>query len=191
MSRLAAAVIGLALLGYSTAAVAGAETKTDPTVVWPKNSQFNCSGILIQDEGTYQLKPDEGMLAWCDAEIEGKDKGRVLDACTVGDRCEIKGVIRGHGAFGWVKITSVRSLKQKKSGVGYTGLPKRFWGEWIDADDNFPMKMKATTDSILFGSSRPAPACKFTNIKLANEEQTRVSGRLHNLVAKPVPVRNL
>jgi Bacterial SH3 domain len=122
-SRLAAAVIGLALVGYSTAAVVGA-TKTDSRFIWPKNSQFNCSGILIQDEGTYQLKPDEGMLAWGDAEIEGKDKGRVLDACTVGDRCEIKGVIRGHGAFGWVKITSVRSLKQKKSGGGYTELPK-------------------------------------------------------------------
>jgi Bacterial SH3 domain len=120
-SRLAAAVIGLALVGYSTAA--RAETKTDRRVVWPKNSQFNCSGILIQDEGTYQLKPDEGMLAWCDAEITGKDKGRVLDACTLGDRCEIKGVIRGHGAFGWVKITSVRSLKQSCVVADPTGTP--------------------------------------------------------------------
>ena len=106
--RLAAAVIGLALVGYSTAAVGESETKTDPRFVWPKNSQFNCSGILIQDEGTYQLKPDEGMLTWCDAEIEDKDKSRVLDACTVGERCEIKGVIGGHGNFFWVKITSVR-----------------------------------------------------------------------------------
>lgn len=115
------------------------------------------------------------MLAWCDAEITGKDKGRVLDACTVGDRCEIKGVIRRHGTFGWVKITSVRSLKQKESGGEYTELPKRFWGEWIDANDN--MKMKVTADSILFGSS--APACKFTNIIVANEEETAFEVHWH------------
>jgi hypothetical protein len=111
-SRLPAVLIGLALFGHSNAAVT--ETKTDPRLVWPKNSQFNCSGILIQGEGTYQLKPDEGMLVWCDAEIEGKDKGRILDACTVGNRCEIKGVIRGHGAFLWVKITSVRPLSRRE-----------------------------------------------------------------------------
>ncbi len=105
-------------------AVVGAETKKEPSFVSPKNSQFNCNGILIQDEGTYQLKPDEGMLAWCDAEIGGKDKDRVLDPCPVGDSCEIKGIIRGHGAFGWVKITSVRSLTQEKSGGRYIGLPK-------------------------------------------------------------------
>jgi hypothetical protein len=56
------------------------------------------------------------MLTWCDAEIANRDKGQVLEACTVGDRCEIKGIIMGHGAFGWVKITSVRSLTQEKSG---------------------------------------------------------------------------
>ena len=132
--RLAAAVIGVALLGYSTAAAIGAETKKDPIFVWPKNSQFICSGILIQDEGMYQLKPDKGMLTWCDADIEDKDKGRVLDACTVGDTCEIRGTIRGHGAFGWVTITSVRLLKQEKSGdrdaspCSSNGLPQQVAG---------------------------------------------------------------
>ena len=115
--------IVVALFGDSTAAEVGAETKKDPSFVWPRNSQFNCRGILIQDEGTYQLKPDEGMLTWCDAEIAGGDKGRVLDACTVGDSCEIKGIIRGHGAFGWVKITSVRSLKQERSAEPFRNKP--------------------------------------------------------------------
>jgi hypothetical protein len=103
-----AAVIIAAVCQLLARAVGEPQIKTDPRFVWPKNSQFNCSGILIQDEGTYQLKPDDGMLTWCDAEIEDKDKSRVLDACTVGERCEIKGVIRGHGNFFWVKITSVR-----------------------------------------------------------------------------------
>ena len=84
-----------------------AANKTDPKFVWPKNSQFNCSGVLTQEEGTYRLKPDQGNLTWCDADIDGKDKGRVLDGCKLGDRCEIKGTISGHGAFSWVEITSV------------------------------------------------------------------------------------
>ena len=134
-SRLAAAVIVVALLGYSTAAEVGAETKKDPSFVWPRNSQFNCRGILIQDEGTYQLKPDEGMLTWCDAEIAGGDKGRVLDACTVGDSCEIKGIIRGHGAFGWVKITSVRSLKQEKSGAVPQQALSRLYTPQVDSPE--------------------------------------------------------
>jgi hypothetical protein len=113
-SRLAVALIALALTNHSAATANEAEKKTDRRFVWPKHSQFNCRGILAQDEGTYQLKRDENMLTWCDADIDEKDKGRVLDTCTVGDRCEIKGVIRGHGAFAWVKITSVRSLAQEK-----------------------------------------------------------------------------
>jgi hypothetical protein len=114
--RLAVALIGLALINHTTGTAMGAENKTDRRFVWPKNSQFNCSGILVLDEGSYQLKADESMLTWCDADIDDKDKGRVLDACTVGGRCEIKGTILGHGAFTWVKITSVRSLTQGKSG---------------------------------------------------------------------------
>jgi hypothetical protein len=119
-----AAVIGLALVGYSTAAAVG-ETKTDPKKLYGRKIPNSIAAVfLFKTKAHISLKPDEGMLAWCDAEITGKDKGRVLDACTVGDRCEIKGVIRGHGAFGWVKITSVRSLKQKKSAGRYTELPK-------------------------------------------------------------------
>jgi hypothetical protein len=122
-SRLAVALIGLALINHSTAM---AMDKTDRRFVWPKNSQFNCSGILAQDEGAYHLKSDEGMLAWCDAGIDDRDKGRVLNNCTVGGRCEIKGAIAGHGVFAWVKITSVRSLPPVKSGGGNNDIPKRF-----------------------------------------------------------------
>jgi hypothetical protein len=113
-SRLTVALIALPLTNHSAATANKAENKTDRRFAWPKNSQFNCRGILVQDEGTFQLKRDEDMLTWCDADIDEKDKGRVLDTCTVGDRCEIKGVIRGHGAFAWFKVTSVRSLEQKK-----------------------------------------------------------------------------
>jgi len=101
-------IIGAICVGSSSGL--GAASQTDPTPAWPKNSQFNCSGILVQEEGIFQLKPDQGMLPWCGADIEDKDKGRVLAVCKVGSRCEIKGVINGHGAFSWVKITSVRSL---------------------------------------------------------------------------------
>jgi hypothetical protein len=55
------------------------------------------------------------MLAWCDAEIGDKDEGRVLGACKLGQRCEIKGTIRGHGTFGWVEINSVKALPDGKS----------------------------------------------------------------------------
>jgi hypothetical protein len=46
-------------------------------------------------------------------------------------------------------------------------IPDRFRGEWIDDNDD-PMKMKVTADGIRFGSS-PAPACKFTDVKVADE----------------------
>jgi hypothetical protein len=96
-----------------------AETLTDRQLTWPKNSRFVCKGILVQEEGVYQLKPDKGMLAWCDASIGdavgdiGNDfsasllVNRVLNTCKPGDHCEIRGTIRGHGAFSWTAISSV------------------------------------------------------------------------------------
>jgi hypothetical protein len=98
------------LAGVSALAAAN---ETDPTLVWPKNSKFTCSGVLTQEQGTYRLASDQGMLTWCDADIDDKYKGRVLDACKLGDRCEIKGTIKGHGAFWWVDITSVKAAPAK------------------------------------------------------------------------------
>lgn len=98
-------VVGCLGVGSAMAAA----QKQDPRFVWPTNSQFSCSGFLVQEEGTYRLNPVHGMLTWCDADIGSNDKGRVLEACGLKDRCEIEGTIRGHGNFGWVKITSVRS----------------------------------------------------------------------------------
>jgi hypothetical protein len=94
--------------------VSTAASKDDPRFLWPKNSQFSCRGVLVQDGDTYRLKADANMLAWCDADIADNNEGRVLAVCKLGDRCEIKGVIMGHGAFGWVRITSVKKLDGSK-----------------------------------------------------------------------------
>ena len=109
MNRITAGLIMGAVATCLDGMSALAAAKTDPRFVWPKNSQFTCSGILAQEQGTYRLAPDQRMLTWCDADIDNKDKGRVLDACKLGDRCKIKGTIRGHGTFGWVEITSVKA----------------------------------------------------------------------------------
>jgi hypothetical protein len=59
------------------------------------------------------------------------------------------------------------------AGFGFAGLAatveisNQFRGQWIDAGAN-PMKMTVAADGVLFGSS--PPACKFTNLKVANEE---------------------
>jgi hypothetical protein len=112
MSRIATGlvIIGAVAFCLGSLSASRAANNTDLRFVWPKNSQFNCSGVLAEEDGTYRLKPDQGMLAWCDADIDNKDKGGVLRACKLGDRCEIEGTIRGHGAFGWVEITSVKAV---------------------------------------------------------------------------------
>jgi uncharacterized protein YecT (DUF1311 family) len=119
MNRIAARLLMMGAVATCLDNVSGlaAANKTDPTLVWPKNSKFSCSGVLTQEQGTYRLTPDQGMLVWCDADIGDKDKGRLLDACKLGDRCEIKGTIMGHGAFGWVEITSVRKLATHAEGA--------------------------------------------------------------------------
>jgi hypothetical protein len=83
--------------------VSTAASKDDPRFLWPKNSQFSCRGVLVQDGDTYRLKADANMLAWCDADIADNNEGRVLAVCKLGDRCEIKGVIMGHGAPSWTE----------------------------------------------------------------------------------------
>ena len=107
----------IAVMMFATAAIAtcletgpvAAANKPDPTLVWPKNSRFVCSGVLAQDDG-YRLTPDQGMLTWCSADIDDKDEARVLGACKPGQRCEIKGTIMGHGTFNWTAISSVKAL---------------------------------------------------------------------------------
>jgi hypothetical protein len=151
-----AAVIGLGLFG-STGTIAKMPT------------YLTCRGVLVHEDGEYQLKPDTGSSLWCDADISDEfglkgSVSRVLDTCKLGGRCEIEGVVNGHGAFYWVKLSSVRSLSSPSTTAE---LPNRFWGAWIDAGDN-PMKMTVTADGMLFGTS--PPACKFTNIKVANED---------------------
>jgi hypothetical protein len=98
----------LLLAAVAVLALVAPASARDPAFVWPKNSQFSCTGVLVKDEHAYQLRPDEGMLTWCDADLwEGKEL-RALKTCSLGNRCEIKGVIQGHGAFAWTKINSVR-----------------------------------------------------------------------------------
>jgi hypothetical protein len=104
MSGLVATCLGI---GVALAAA----NKPDPKLVWPKDNRFTCRGILAEEQGALQLRPDQNMLTWCDADIDDKDRGRVLSVCKLGDHCEIKGIIRGHGTFGWVAITSIIPTK--------------------------------------------------------------------------------
>ena len=80
----------------------------------PKSSiAKTCSGILteVKDfEGNYQLENASGGEL-CDSYIGEVGSAtalkQVLKVCVVGHRCHIRGLIRGHGAFWWVKIFSV------------------------------------------------------------------------------------
>ncbi|EJN15563.1 hypothetical protein PMI42_00855 [Bradyrhizobium sp. YR681] len=108
MNRVAMlAVSGLFATCLGTGVVLAATSKSDPKFVWPGDNRFTCRGVLAEEQGVLKLTPDQAMLTWCDADIDDKDRGRVLNVCKVGDRCEIKGTIRGHGAFGWVEIKSI------------------------------------------------------------------------------------
>jgi hypothetical protein len=104
-----ALAIGAASTCLDSQSALAAANKIEPRFVWPKNSKFTCRGVLVQEQGGYRLSPDQGMLAWCDADIDDQDKNRVLDACKLGDRCEIKGIIRGHGTFHWIGFTSIKA----------------------------------------------------------------------------------
>jgi hypothetical protein len=89
-------------------------------------TSLTCIGVLVHDDSGYRLKPDTGSSSWCDAEISNEygqegSVSQILSACKVGggtaklplaqsSRCEIKGIVNGHGAFYWVKLSSVRSI---------------------------------------------------------------------------------
>lgn len=109
MTRIAArlSMTGLVATCLGAGAALAAANKPDPKFVWPKDNRFTCRGILAEEQGALQLTPDQNMLTWCDADIDDKDRSRVLSICKLGDHCEIKGTIRGHGTFGWVAITSI------------------------------------------------------------------------------------
>ncbi|SEM72922.1 hypothetical protein [Bradyrhizobium sp. OK095] len=105
-------IAGLAMTGWvvtclGASATLAATNKTDPKFVWPKDNRFTCRGVMAEEQGVLLLTPDQNMLTWSDADIDDKDRIRVLKVCKLGDRCEIKGTIRGHGTFGWVEINSI------------------------------------------------------------------------------------
>lgn len=105
-------IVAIALvLGFSGSALAG-----DRTHIWP--GKLTCRGDLIQTEVlTYELKFQElEDNVWCNAMIDHKDESRVLAICKVGDYCEIKGIVDGHGSFYWYKITSI-AKKQDNRGL--------------------------------------------------------------------------
>ena len=101
------AMSGLVVICFGAGAALAATNKLDPKFVWPKDNRFTCRGVLAEEQGGLRLTPDQNMLTWCDADIDDKDRSRVLNVCRLGNRCEIKGTIRGHGAFGWVEIKSI------------------------------------------------------------------------------------
>jgi hypothetical protein len=91
----------------------------------------DCTGILVEEDGDLQLKPEYceqyhlvlkrrlvgcNTAVWCDASLEAEPSisKRVRAVCSVGDRCRIKGEVRGRGAFMWTEITLVRKLSGKK-----------------------------------------------------------------------------
>jgi hypothetical protein len=83
------------------------QTKQARDSFGPRTPNFTAAVSWPKNKGTYRLISDHDMVPWCYADIDDKDKGRVLAACKLGGRCEITGTITGHGEFGWVKITSV------------------------------------------------------------------------------------
>ena len=99
------------IAGACALALCGQGHAEDQTLIWPKNSQFTCSGVLTVIDGELQLKPDSGAKVWCDATFEGEQAKRVRATCAEGERCQVKGIIMGHGAFYWVKITSVKTTE--------------------------------------------------------------------------------
>jgi len=83
------------------------------TTATPASAQTirqDCRGVLTRDEDSYHLKPDPGSALWCDSYVAGDLLHKVLKVCTVNGRCHIKGSVRGHGVFYWVRISSVRGL---------------------------------------------------------------------------------
>jgi hypothetical protein len=107
---LAAAALLLAMLAPVNA--------EDRTLIWPKNSQFTCTGVLAVTDNELQLNPEPGSKVWCSASFDGQQCGvtktdiakQVKATCAEGDRCQVKGTVEGHGVFYWTKLTLVKKL---------------------------------------------------------------------------------
>ena len=82
---------------------------TGLTASSPRAIHQACGGVLSLDDGYYALKPHAGAGLWCDAYIPDELVHKVLKACAVGRQCNIKGSVRGHGAFFWTHISAVSS----------------------------------------------------------------------------------
>jgi hypothetical protein len=94
----------------------------------PRGDYQSCIGTLVIDEyeignriehdlqldmaasGVTTLGGRPQPSLWCDATIPEFLMAKVLKVCAVGDRCQIKGEFRGHGTFGWTRISSVKKL---------------------------------------------------------------------------------
>ena len=95
-----------------------AATAADSKKMLPMRMQ--CTGVLTKGEDGYSLSGTYkgfGSInnVWCNAafsrDIEPKAHEALMkSACRVGDRCQIAGVVNGHGAFYWVQVHSVRRL---------------------------------------------------------------------------------
>jgi hypothetical protein len=82
--------------------------------------RVQCTGVLTQEGDKYSLSGNYkgyGSInnVWCDAafsrDIEPKAYQALMkSACRVGDKCQIAGVVNGHGVFYWVQVNSVRRL---------------------------------------------------------------------------------
>jgi hypothetical protein len=107
---------------------------TVPADAKPKSQFQSCTGVLVlEDDGEYGLKPDDGSTPWCGANVNsGEYIGgenlvpRVLKVCPVGSRCHIEGTFEGHGVFYWNKITAIKKLPTRAP----TTIPSELLGEW-------------------------------------------------------------
>lgn len=80
----------------------------------------NCRGYLlrVRGEGLVLLKDTNGTrydgVTWCDADIGAhiELERKVLQKCSIGKRCHIKGYVVGHGIFHWEKIDYVDNLEK-------------------------------------------------------------------------------
>jgi hypothetical protein len=92
----------------------------------------DCTGTVVEENTVLRLEPEAckqyhlvlkrrlvgcKQAVWCFATLgwDGTSiRERVKAACNVGDRCRVKGLVQGRGAFEWTEITSVKKLSNKR-----------------------------------------------------------------------------
>jgi hypothetical protein len=73
-----------------------------------KASQF-CKGVLIKKPfNIYGLEPDKDVGPWCDAMLTEQQSKSVLEICSIGERCQIEGVVVKWEEPYWVSINVVK-----------------------------------------------------------------------------------